>query len=99
MASSTQKNLLYTLKNYLEMLQVKVTYNTLQKTLRRHPDYPSLLAVSDVLKSWNIENMALNIPKEQFHKLPRPFLTFLNINQGIFAVVQESQRGGASKLA
>lgn len=73
---------------YLKAIGAKVTEETVEEILKNHPDYPSLLATSDALNEWKIENVAVRITPEQLGELPMPFLAFLNINQGIFALVK-----------
>lgn len=50
-------------------------YNDLYES---HPNYPSLLSVSDSLSFLNIENISANVPFQHFDKLPDRFLTKLN---------------------
>ena len=50
-------------------------YNDLYQS---HPNYPSLLAVSDSLSFLDIENISANVPFQHFDKLPDRFLTKLN---------------------
>jgi hypothetical protein len=50
-------------------------YNDLYEA---HPNYPSLLAVSDSLCLLDIENISANVPFLHFDKLPDRFLTKLN---------------------
>ena len=73
---------------YLKAIGAKVTEETVEETLKNHPDYPSLLATSDALNEWHIENVAVRIKPEQLGEIPAPFLTYLHINHGIFALVK-----------
>ncbi len=73
---------------YLKAIGAKVTEETVEATLKNHPNYPSLLATSDALNEWKIENVAIRIKPEQLAELPTPFLTYLDINHGIFALVK-----------
>ena len=50
-------------------------YNDLYES---HPNYPSLLSVSDSLSFLDIENISANVPFHHFDKLPDRFLTKLN---------------------
>ncbi|UTA67902.1 hypothetical protein [Emticicia sp. 21SJ11W-3] len=67
---------------YLKSIGAKVTAETVEETLKNHPDYPSLLATSDALNEWHIENVALQIKPEQIIDITTPFLTHLNVNGG-----------------
>jgi len=79
---------------YLKAIGAKVTEETVEETLKNHPDYPSLLATSDAFNEWKIENVAARITPEQLGELPTPFLTFLKIDYGVFALVK-SVKGDA----
>lgn len=50
-------------------------YNDLYES---HPNYPSLLSVTDSLSFLDIENISANVPFHHFDKLPDRFLTKLN---------------------
>ena len=73
---------------YLKAIGAKVTEETVEEALKNHPDYPSLLATSDALNEWKIENVAARIIPEQLGELPTPFLTHLYVDGGIFALVK-----------
>ena len=45
----------------LKYLSVNIEPDIIVGELERHPDYPSMLAISDVLKALNIENAAYRI--------------------------------------
>jgi uncharacterized membrane protein len=78
---------------YLKAIGAKVTEETVEETLKNHPDYPSLLATSEALNDWKIENVALRIKPEQLWELPTPFLTHLYVDGGIFALVKSVKNG------
>jgi ABC-type bacteriocin/lantibiotic exporter with double-glycine peptidase domain len=73
---------------YLKAIGAKVSEETVEETLKNHPDYPSLLATSDALNEWNVENVAVKITPEQLLEIPTPFLAYLNSNGGIFALIK-----------
>lgn len=73
---------------YLKAIGAKVTEETVEETLKNHPDYPSLLAVSDALNEWKVENLAISITSEQILEIPTPFLVHLQRDKGIFAIVK-----------
>ena len=45
--------------------------------IQSHPSYPSLLAISDTLTFFNVENAALNISFEEIDLLPDNFIALL----------------------
>ena len=76
---------------WLRLLNVPVSNSYLRDKLLSHPDYPSLAAITGVLKDLNIESTAIEVKKDQFVKLPTPFLAHWNANGGEFIVVENAQ--------
>ncbi|MGN8071608.1 vitamin K epoxide reductase family protein [Mucilaginibacter sp. 22184] len=62
-------------KLLLDLLQVKVTATTLTREIEEHPDYPSLLSISDVLNNHGVENMGIRVDRQKLEELPCPFIT------------------------
>src|SRR5260221_6683090 len=58
-----------------ELLDVKISEGTIKKELEQHPDYPSLLSISDVLASYGIENLTVNVDHDKIVNAPMPFIT------------------------
>lgn len=56
------------------------------RKLLHHPDYPSLLSLSDALNTWKVNNAAARIPKENIAQLPLPFIAHTYAG-GNFALV------------
>ncbi|MDP3666877.1 MAG: hypothetical protein Q8R50_09360, partial [Sediminibacterium sp.] len=42
---------------FVNLLNVKISNNTLKTEIKEHPDYPSLLSISDVLNRYGVENI------------------------------------------
>lgn len=81
-----------TILDLCKQLNFKVTKSTILKELSQHPNYPSLLSVSDVLTNLGIENMAIKLPGSNLARLTAPFLAHIsNATTGseIFAVVHK----------
>jgi thiol-disulfide isomerase/thioredoxin len=72
---------------FLRLLQVKVNNVTVNETLQSHPDWPSLLCISDALQKWNIPNAAARIQKEDIEQLPLPFIASTPKLAGRLAIV------------
>lgn len=87
-ATQSKENAIAATQLYLQILEAKVTRQTIEDTLKSHPDFPSLLATQDALHEWKIDNLCVRIRPEQFAELEFPFLTYLNLNGGFFAVVK-----------
>ncbi|WP_439487354.1 hypothetical protein [Algoriphagus sp.] len=52
------ENCLVICKRVLEMLKVPYTQQFLKEKILTHPQYPSLLAISDTLEEYGVESMA-----------------------------------------
>lgn len=59
---------------FVRLLKVKVNNTTVNETLQNHPDWPSLLCISDSLNKWNIPNGAGKIDAGDINQLPVPFI-------------------------
>jgi uncharacterized membrane protein len=66
------------------VLKVKVSEATIQKDLEEHPDYPSLLCVSDVLTGYGIENIACRSTPEIIQVTPVPFIAQIKASHNRF---------------
>jgi len=59
------------------LLDVKISATTLKKEIEEHPDYPSLLSISDVLNGYGIETIGIKFDPDKFKEIPCPFITQL----------------------
>ncbi|WP_183574658.1 vitamin K epoxide reductase family protein [Mucilaginibacter sp. X5P1] len=71
----SKSNAFRTAKLLLEILNVKISDTTLKKEIEEHPDYPSLLSISDVLNTYHVENLSVKFQHDQFVNIPTPFIT------------------------
>jgi uncharacterized membrane protein len=79
-----------TLYELLKQLNAKVTRDTALTTMQRHPDFPSLLSISEVLSSWKIDNAALHLDTvEQLREIPLPFIAHLKKKGGWYVLVNQ----------
>ncbi len=72
---------------FVKVLSVPITYKTLAAKLKIHPSYPSLYAVSEVLKGFNIQNFPVQITTKELPEVPMPCMAALNTEGGIFAII------------
>ena len=75
--------------SYLRLIKVKVNSSTVNETLQNHPDWPSLLCISDCLHKWNIPNAAGKIDAAKMDELPTPFIAFTNDSENPLTVITE----------
>ncbi|MEL6537124.1 MAG: vitamin K epoxide reductase family protein [Bacteroidota bacterium] len=61
--------------------------------LHSHPEFPSLRAITDSLDYFNIENLALSIPKESWGELPSGFMAQIHSTEEGEAFVRVEKKG------
>jgi uncharacterized membrane protein len=87
-------NSLAVINRLAKELSAKFTYHNLKKELTEHPDYPSMLALSDTLNSMKIKNLAVKIPINQLTEVPTPCIAALEGEERIFAVIESVKDNG-----
>ena len=85
--NNERNNIINTVSHLLTSLQVQVTHTSIKETLEEHPDYPSLLSISDALGQWGITNKTYKLNKQQLSNLSLPFITNLKSQRGVFITV------------
>jgi len=82
------------LNDLVRKLNVKVNKRTINKCLVDHPEYPSLLAVSNCLTEWKINNQSFKANKNSYREdILFPFIAHLPENDGHFILVNSSEGG------
>jgi ABC-type bacteriocin/lantibiotic exporter with double-glycine peptidase domain len=71
------KPLLWLLIRWLQKLNIPVSARYIKEKFLSHPDYPSLLSITDSLNELGIENAALVVDKEKLNEIPIPFLAHI----------------------
>jgi len=72
------------LSKYLKKENISIDEKEFGFQLNSHPDYPSLLAISDTLKFFNVNNIALKISDKEIDKLPTKFVAKLKTDKDEF---------------
>lgn len=72
---------------FLKAIKVSITAGTVNETLQNHPDWPSLLCVSDSLNKWHIPNAAAKSADKDIDEIPVPFLAYTNDREYPLAVI------------
>lgn len=78
MAETYRTNLPNVAAAYINTLGIKVTETSLKNSLKEHPFFPSLYALSNVFERFNIGHTAFKIDKENIDKLSTPFIAYLD---------------------
>ncbi|WP_086476616.1 hypothetical protein [Arenibacter amylolyticus] len=71
-------DIIQTTIGYLATQKIKIDKNEFAFLCKSHPDYPSLLAVSDTLKFFRINNGVLFVSSPEIELLPNVFIAKLN---------------------
>ena len=56
---------------------------------KKHPDHPSLFAISDILNYWKVPNAAYQVEFQSLKDIPVPYIVHLTVNGGEFAVLNK----------
>lgn len=86
-------------KLFLELADVKISYTTLQQEVEDHPDYPSLLSISDIFSKYKVDNITANFDPRDLVKIPPPFITQIKGTENdieYFTVVKQFNNGVVS---
>ena len=67
---------------YLEKEELPIDKSEFSFQVQSHPDYPTLLAISDTLNFFSIENFAINIDFDDIEILPDRFIAVLKNDNG-----------------
>jgi len=74
----------------INALNVKVSNTSINETLKNHPNYPSLLSLSDSLNHWGVENIGAHIESDKLAELETPFLAHItNGTEESFILIQD----------
>jgi ABC-type bacteriocin/lantibiotic exporter with double-glycine peptidase domain len=77
-----------TFSKLISSLKVRLTQSSALEQLENHPETNSLLAYSDTLSKFKIDNAAIKIDKNQLVELPFPFVTYHARNGGTFILIR-----------
>ncbi len=68
------------LDRFLKKFNYRIDKEIIDTELNSHPDFPSFKAYTDTLKHFDIPNLAVTIPKDQFKKIVDPVLVIIQVN-------------------
>ncbi|XLS30178.1 vitamin K epoxide reductase family protein [Flavobacteriaceae bacterium M23B6Z8] len=84
---------------YLKKENIRIDFDEYKFQTETHPDYPSLLAFSESLSFFNVDNLATRIPKDQWENLPNRFIALLEPEgHASFLALVERKSGGFEYL-
>jgi uncharacterized membrane protein len=81
-----------TLYKLLRELKIEVSHNYIRQKVTSHPNYPTLLSITETLEDLEIEHAALRVTKDKVAELTAPFLIHTSENKGSFVFVKDKTR-------
>lgn len=84
LSRSLESNIVNAVRILVKHLKVKVSTTSIKKKLLEHPDYPSLLSVSDSLASWKIPSLSFKAKRSQLNNFSTPFLVQIKEKNGTY---------------
>lgn len=81
-------------KAWLSGLDIPVSATLLKQQLKSHPDYPSLLSITDTLDYFGITNTAVQVEKEVLPEIDTPFLAHMKNNEEGFVICENGISAG-----
>jgi uncharacterized membrane protein len=85
-------NITTVLAKFTQQLSHTISTQDIYDELLSHPDYPSLLSISEVLTNFNITNSAVRIEHDELTNIPCPFIAYNNSKNGDFILVNKMER-------
>ncbi|TXE06440.1 vitamin K epoxide reductase family protein [Algoriphagus aquimarinus] len=77
-------NCLVICKRLLETLKVPYTGKFLKEKILTHPQYPSLLSISDTLEEYGVESIAVKLGPDRLDDFPLPGIVQISMVNGSF---------------
>lgn len=82
-------NITIVLARFATLLGIPIDTQKVYDELLTHPDYPSLLSMSDVLTTFGYEAAAFHVDSEDIVKVQCPFIAHTKLNGGDFVIVNK----------
>jgi uncharacterized membrane protein len=73
--------------NLFRYLEIAVPVEEVKRRLTQHPEYPSLLSLSDYLEECRVMNLATTLDADQLSKIPLPAIAHLHRNNGHYILL------------
>ncbi|WP_255463375.1 cysteine peptidase family C39 domain-containing protein [Dyadobacter sp. 3J3] len=84
-----EHNAVEALTQLVKLANIKITKKTLTEELQKHPNFPSLASIKDVLTVFKIKTVAARGSIEKLSFMTLPSLVFLSIEGGFFAPIRK----------
>ncbi|MCC6835562.1 MAG: thioredoxin domain-containing protein [Cytophagales bacterium] len=87
-----------TVSDFLKLLNIPVSGRYVQKLIYSHPDFPSLLSVSDVLGRLGVNHVARRINEKNLTSVPFPYLLPLDKGRGDLLLIKNHSDLSKNKI-
>lgn len=77
--------------DYLQHLNISVSNTYFRKSVASHPEYPSILSLSDTLERLEIKHAVAKVQEEDLENIPFPFVLHLRRGQGQLLLIRSQQ--------
>lgn len=84
-----EDNVITVVYRALSLYKVKITRDTVCRSLKPNPDYPSLKSVCDFLKEIKVECFPVRIDEQDILKISEPFIAHLNSGGGEIILIKK----------
>lgn len=74
---SEYDNAIAAVKNFIIKSKVSVDLYNVEEVIHNHPNFPSILSISDALTWWNIKNMIVRISVDDLSQIPYPAISLI----------------------
>lgn len=74
--------------DYLEAMNLRVSHSYIEKQLLSHPDYPSLLSVSDLFLRLGVPTHIGKISEKHISKIELPFMIHHDSSRNGFLLIE-----------
>jgi uncharacterized membrane protein len=74
----------------LEIVNYKNSISLFKEGYKSHPNFPSLMSITDTLTQIGIDNLAANVPFKHIEQLPKVFIAKLNLESQDYYIASKS---------
>lgn len=82
-----EKNAFEAIWQLVRLTNLKITATSLKNALLQHPNFPTFVAISDVLHDFNVPNLATRLTPDHLHEIPLPAIAHFEGGGGTFITI------------
>jgi uncharacterized membrane protein len=92
----TNDPLVWAVTAFIRMKHIRITPGEVESTLLKHPYFPSMAAVTDLLSCYRVETLAMRTTVDNLHKMDFPALA--HSTDGTFVVLRNVEKNHVTYL-